>query len=251
MAISTNIITVMDTITTTDRLDGAERTALLRLMTWLSPSFPVGAFSYSHGIEYAVEAGMVGDVSTLTGWVETILARGAGRVDAALFCRAYRFVAMRDDAALADVVVRADAMRGSAETARESAAQGEAFLLAMREVWPEPRLDGLAALAAADRRPVAYAVAVAAAAAVHNVPRDPALAAFMHAMAANLVSAGVRLVPLGQTDGQRAIAELEPVILATVAEVTARPFDDVGTAAPVVDWASMRHETQYTRLFRS
>lgn len=242
----------MDTITHTDRMAGTDDgTALLRLMTWLSPSFPIGAFSYSHGIEYAVEAELVHDATSLADWVATIVARGAGRLDAALFCRAHRAVAGADTAMLADTIARADAMRGTAETARESAAQGDAFLATARTVWPEPRLDNLADLATTDRRPVAYAVAVAAVAAAHGIALRPALTAFVHATAANLVSAGVRLVPLGQTDGQRALAALEPVILATVAGVEVRPFADIGTAAPVVDWASMRHETQYTRLFRS
>lgn len=251
----TRMGTGMDTITGIDGTTGGgvdtDGAALLRLLTWLSPSFPVGAFSYSHGTEYAVEAGLVHDRASLTDWVATIVARGAGRIDAALFRRAHRAVATGDAADLAETLARADALRGTAELARESAAQGEAFLGTARTVWPEPRLDALAALAAADRRPVAYAVAVAAVAAAHHVALAPALTAFVHATAANLVSAGVRLVPLGQTDGQRTLAALQPVILATVAEVQVRPFADIGTAAPVVDWASMRHETQYTRLFRS
>jgi urease accessory protein len=252
----TRIITAtsMDTITPIDTHQaaaGGGDAALLRLLTWLSPSFPVGAFSYSHGIEYAVEAGLVPDVTALTAWVSTIVARGAGRIDAALFCRAYQAMQAGDDADLAETLARADAMRGTSEMARESAAQGDAFLLTVRAVWPDPRLEALAQTAAADRRPVAYAIAVGAVAAVHDVPLAPALAAFVHATAANLVSAGVRLVPLGQTDGQRALAALEPVILATIADVQSRPFAEIGTAAPVVDWASMRHETQYTRLFRS
>ena len=248
---------VMDTITGTDggiadATGGADDgIALMRLLTWLSPSFPVGAFSYSHGIEYAVEAGLVHDRETLTDWVKTIVARGAGRLDSAMFCRAHRAALIDDRSELADTLAWADALRGTAELARESAAQGEAFLLTARVVWPDLRLEALAEQAEGDRRPVAYAVAVAVVAAVHGIALVPALTAFVHATAANLVSAGVRLVPLGQTDGQRALAALEPVILAVVADVQTRDFADIGSAAPVVDWASMRHETQYTRLFRS
>jgi urease accessory protein len=246
--------TAMDTITRTDAAAGdavSGGQALLRLMTWLSPSFPVGAFSYSHGIEYAVEAGLVRDAGTLADWVGAIVSRGAGRLDAALFCRAWRAVVDDDRDELAETVVWADALRGTAETARESAAQGDAFLLAARTVWPAPQLDALAHCAENDGRPVAYAVAVAAVAATHRIALEPALAAFVHAAAANLVSAGVRLVPLGQTDGLHTLAALEPVILALVDDVPSRPFEEIGTAVPVVDWASMQHETQYTRLFRS
>lgn len=229
---------------------GANR-ALLRLITWLSPSFPVGAFSYSHGIEYAVEAELVTDAESLAGWVGAVLARGAGKLDGAFFRLAHEAMRTGEDTALYDAVIRADAMRGTSEMARESAAQGTAFLETLRRVWPNARLDALARFATDEKRPVAYAVAVGAAAAVHDIPMRPALAAFLHAAAANLVSAGVRLVPLGQTDGQRVLAALEPVILEAVEATLSRPFDDIGIASPVIDWASMQHETQYTRLFRS
>lgn len=243
----------MDTITRTEAPAVANRAdaSLLRLMTWLSPSFPVGAFSYSHGLEYAVEAELVDDRSSLEAWVASVIARGAGRLDGDFFVLAHEAMRTGDLACLGKILARADAMRGTAETARESAAQGEAFLATARTVWPDARLDTLAQIAADDRRPVAYAVAVAAVAAAHDIKLQPALNAFLHAMAANLVSAGVRLVPLGQTDGQRVLAALEVVILDTAANILARQPEDIGTAVPVIDWASMQHETQYTRLFRS
>ena len=99
--------------------------------------------------------------------------------------------------------------------------------------------------------PLAYPIAVGVAAAGHGIAVEPALAAFLQAVAANLVSAGVRLIPLGQTDGQRVLAALEPVIAATAARALACPLDEAGSAAFRADLASMRHETQYTRLFRS
>ena len=224
--------------------------ALYRLLTWLSPGFPVGAYSYSHGLEYAVEAGLVGDRETLTGWIGTILAHGTGRTDAGVFCAAHA-AAWDDDAArLRDVATYAAALRGTAELALESEAQGQAFMAAVERAWATPRLAAWRRRLGAEQ-PVVYAVAVAITAAAHEVRLPDALAAFLHAAAANLVSAGVRLVPLGQTDGQIAIAGLEPVVEAAVAAAQARPFDDVGAATPMVDWTSMRHEVQYTRLFRS
>ena len=98
---------------------------------------------------------------------------------------------------------------------------------------------------------MAYPVAVAITAAGHGVPLAPALHGFLHAGAANLISAGVRLIPLGQTDGQRVLAALEPVLAATAEQAMATTLDDIGSAAFRADLASMRHETQYTRLFRS
>ena len=221
---------------------------LFRLMTWLSPAYPIGAFSYSHGIEYAVEAGLVTDAARLRDYVARAVVAGAGRSDAALFVAAWRAALAEDEGRLDDIADRAAAWRGSAETALESAAQGAAFLAATRAAWPHPALDALAL-----RRPhaVALPVAVAIACAVHGIALAPAAAAYLHAFVANLVSAGVRLVPLGQTAGQRVIASLESVIAAAAAAAQATPLDETGTAAPFIDWCSMRHETQYTRLYRS
>ena len=99
--------------------------------------------------------------------------------------------------------------------------------------------------------PVAYPVAVGVAAAGHGIAARSALNAYLHAVIANFVSAGVRLIPLGQTDGQRLLAALEPIVAATAARALTTKLDDVGSAAFRADIASMRHETQYTRLFRS
>ncbi|HZB93503.1 MAG TPA: urease accessory UreF family protein [Stellaceae bacterium] len=222
--------------------------ALYRLMTWLSPSYPLGAFSYSHGLEYAVEAGLMAGRDALFEFVATAVSAGAGRSDGALLAAAWRAAAAGDGVALDEVAELAFAWRGTAETALESRAQGAAFLATTRAAWPHPRLD---ALALRHRGELALPVAVGAAAAAHEVPLAPALTAYLHCFAGGLVSAGVRLIPLGQSDGQRVIAALEGVIAATAEAVLATPLDEIGTAAFVIERCSMRHETQYTRLFRS
>lgn len=220
--------------------------ALYRLLTWLSPGYPLGAFSYSHGLEFAVESGLVTDRTSLGDWVGTVLLQGTGRSDGALLAAAWRAADAPD--ALDEIADLAAAWRGTAEMALESAAQGAAFLATTRAAWPHPRLEAMAKR----RGPsVSLPVAVGVACAAHGVPLAPALTAFLHGFAANLISAGVRLIPLGQTDGQRLIAELEPAIDAATRYALNTPLDEVGTAAPLVDWCSMRHETQYTRLFRS
>lgn len=231
------------TIMSTDIADAA----LYRLLTWLSPAYPLGAFSYSHGLEFAVESGLVAGRASLGDWVRTILLQGAGRSDGPLLAAAW-CAADGPDAALDDIGDLAAAWRGTAEMALENAAQGAAFLATTRAAWPHPRLDALAKRRGTS---VALPVAVGVACAAHGVPLAPALTAYLHGFAANLVSAGVRLIPLGQTDGQRLIAELEPAIDAAARHALTTPLDEVGTAAPLVDWCSMRHETQYTRLFRS
>jgi urease accessory protein len=222
--------------------------ALYRLMTWLSPSYPLGAFSYSHGLEYAVETGLVRDRGALCGFVATAVSAGAGRSDGALLAAAWRATKAGDRAALDEVAELASAWRGTAETALESRAQGAAFLVTTRNAWPHPLLD---ALALRHRGEVALPVAVGVAAAAHEVPLAETLTAYLHSFTGTLVSAGVRLIPLGQSDGQRVIAALEPVIADAARVVLATPLEEIGTAAPVIDRCSMRHETQYTRLFRS
>jgi len=225
--------------------------ALYRLMTWLSPGFPVGGYTYSHGIEYAVEAGLVGDRESLSRWIAGILLYGSGRVDGVFVGAAWSAVTAGNADALAWVAERAEVFRGTAETAVESLAQGKAFLDAVRSAWPHPGLDDwIRELELIGRSPT-YPVAVGVAAALAGVPRRPAVTGYLHGFAANLVSAGVRLVPLGQSDGLRAISALEESVGAAADRALEGDLDDIGTATFMVDWTSMQHETQYTRLFRS
>lgn len=226
--------------------------ALIRLlMTWLSPGFPVGAYSYSHGIEHAAEAGLVVDRAALADWIETIIRFGAGRNDA-IFLVATMAAVRRDDAeALVRVAGRADAFRSTAELALESRAQGEAFMGAVQAAWPHPQLSALASRLKAEGVSSVYPVAVGMAVGSFGVKPSLAVAAYLQAFAGNLVSAGVRLIPLGQTDGLRVLASLEPAVHAVAEDALAASVDDLGSATVMVDWTSARHETQYTRLFRS
>ncbi len=232
--------------------------ALYRLLAWSSPGYPTGAFSYSHGLEWAVETGDVANLQGLLDYVTAVLERGGGWVDAVLFAHAWRSVASSHEtgpsasnAELDALAQLAGAFRGSSETALESRQQGGAFLDVTRKAWPHPTLDAFAARQAATGTPVAHCIAVAIACAVHEVALTPALHAYIHAVAANLVSAGARLIPLGQTQAQIAIARLSPIISSIVERALTTSLDDLGTAAPAIELCSLRHETQYTRLFRS
>ncbi|HWL80865.1 MAG TPA: urease accessory UreF family protein [Roseomonas sp.] len=221
---------------------------LQRLLTWLSPAYPVGAYTYSHGLEMAVEDGAVCDRATLVAYLGAVLDSGAGRIDGALLAAAFRAAEAQDAAKLDEIADLAAAWRGTAETALETMAQGSAFLKVTNAAWPDARL---AAFTGRHGGAVAHPVAFGAAAAWHGVPLRPALFGFLSAFAANLISAGVRLVPLGQTDGQIATATLLAALeTATEAGLDA-DLNTLGTATPMLDLFSMRHETQYTRLFRS
>jgi urease accessory protein len=222
--------------------------ALYRLMTWMSPAYPVGAFSYSGGLEWAVEAGDIRDAESLTGWLTAMIRYGSVSCDAAIFSHAHRAAACGNDHALAVIAELAAALAGSKERFLETTVQGQAFLQITAAAWATPLLDRLVA---AWDGPLAYPVVVAATCAGHGIALVPALHAFLHGVASNLVSAGVRLIPLGQTDGQRVLAALEAPIAQTAQQALATALDDIGSATLRADIAGMRHETQYTRLFRS
>jgi urease accessory protein len=227
------------------KLDAA---ALYRLMGWLSPAYPIGAFSYSSGIEWAVEAGDITDAATLRQWLAVMIADGGGFCDAVFLAHAYRAAANCDDAALRAVAELAAAFAPSKERHLETTAQGRAFLDTTRAAWPTP---ALARLLAIRDEAVALPVAVTVAGAGHGIALGGVLHGYLQAFATNLVSAGVRLIPLGQTDGQRVLAALEPVVRTTAERALAASLDDVGSASFRADLASIRHETQYARLFRS
>lgn len=212
---------------------------LLRLLTWLSPAFPTGAFGFSHGLETAIRDGAVDDTRSLTAWLAGLIEHGSAWSDAVLLKAAWTASTAEDHAALDDVAELAEALCPSLERRRETMAQGEAFLTAVAAWSPPPIV----------RAP--YPVALGAAAGAAGLPLEPALAAWLHAFASNLVSVAVRAVPLGQSDALQVIAALEPVIVRTANRAAASTLDDLGSASVVSDIASMRHETLDGRLFGS
>ena len=230
--------------------------AQFQLLAWCSPAYPTGAFSYSHGMEWAVERGTVTAPAQLLDFIGAVLERGGGWVDAVLFAHAGRAAGQppviwehRARAQLRELAELAGAFRATSETALESRQQGGAFLDVTLKAWPHPRLAQFAADLRG--RPIAQSVAVAVACAAHGIELSTALQAFVQVIAANLVSAGARLIPLGQTDAQIAIARLAPLVAATAERALTAALDDLGTATPALELCSMHHETQYTRLFRS
>jgi urease accessory protein len=237
--------TDMSMDTTAAEVDGGSP---LPLLIWLSPGFPVGAFAYSHGLEWAVEAGDVVDAPTLEAWLADLLEFGAPRADALLFSAAFRAARAADWPALDEANALGVALGASAERRLETTAQGAAFVAAARAAWdcePLRRLDQ-----APDRR-FAYPIVVAAAASGHGMPLDASLEAFALAQIASLVSAALRLGVIGQSDGQKILAALLPSIRALARAAKGAGLADLGGAAFRSDIAAMRHETQYSRLFRS
>ena len=245
---------------------------LYRLLAWLSPNFPIGAFSYSHGLEAAAASGTVHDAASLQGWIATVVAQGCGRIDADILVAAYRAAEGGDSAAFDAANQIGLAFRATAELALEATQQGEAFLATCRAAWPEPFLEEWAA--SRERRisnpppqaptltlprmrgretpeGVCHAAVFGAVAARAGIALADALIGYLEAFAANLVSAGLRLGIIGQTDGQRILAALEPVVAHAARAAMTREAADFGAASFAADLASMAHESQHVRLFRS
>ena len=229
----TGIITIM--------IDQPSGIALLRLMAWLSPAFPVGGFSYSHGLERAVHDGLVADSGSLAAWLETLVEMGSGWNDAVLFTEAWRRA--RDGGDLAEITDLAEALAGSHERHTETMLQGDAFLKAA-SAWSNPVLGRLPA-------ECAYCVAVGAVAGGNGIALQDALSAFLQAFFSNLVQAAIRLGVVGQSGATALLAGFEPLALATAARAAGSAADDLGGCAFVSDVMAMKHETQYSRLFRS
>jgi len=216
--------------------------ALVRLQSLMSPSFPVGGFSYSHGLESAVEAGRVEDGHSLREWLAALVSFGSGWNDAVLLAEAWQLSRANGD--LVDLAELATALAGSLERHTETTLQGAAFIAAAKSGWPSPALDGLP-------DPCPYPVAVGAVAGAHGLPIEATLAAFLQAFAANLAQAAIRLGIVGQNAVVAAIAGLEPAIVETAARAAGSGLDDLGSATVLSDIMAMLHETKYSRLFRS
>ncbi len=207
---------------------------LLTLVQWLSPAFPVGSFAYSHGLEWAIAAGEVASADMARDWIATILAEGSGRTDAILLCAALDPAS--DPIALGAL---AEALAASRERWIETMEQGRALALTV------------SALTGRDILPLPYPVALGLAAQGLGEAPEQVAALYLHAFATTLMLAAVRFVPLGQTEGQRMLAELQPLIRRLAAESTSAGIDDIGSGAIRGDLAAMRHETMDARIFRT
>jgi urease accessory protein len=220
------------------------------LQTWFSPSFPVGGFAYSQGLESAAEAGLVSGETALLGWISDLFRFGSISNDLILAACAWRAVIARNWPELSAVADFAIALQPSAERHLEAVTQGRSFLDAICAAWPCPAL--IEALDhRGDQTPFAYSAAAGLVSAAHGLPLAPTLEALALAFASNQVSAGIRLGAIGQTAGQRIIAALLPVISEGALRATIATLDDIASASFSADLFTLEHETQYTRLFRT
>lgn len=220
----------------------------LPLMIWISPAFPVGAFAFSHGLEWAVETGDVHDLSSACDWLGDILQYGSGRSDSVVVKLAYQAAQDDDETALKTLSELVAAMQPGVERRLETLVQGQAFATAIKSAWSNNRFERLSGCCNPD---LPYPVAFGLTCACHDIPLAETLRAYGLAFVSNLVSALIRLGPLGQTGGQKTMARLLPIIETVAQQAGEAEWHELGSAAFYSDLSSMRHETQYTRLFRS
>lgn len=249
----------MTILTVTHMTEIVSPAALYRLLAFLSPAFPIGAFTYSHGLEQVIEDGGVANAAELRVWLEAVLKYGAGRSDAILVKEAMCAAERGDEVTVRSLIDLGLALQPSRERHLETSAQGTAFIDAVRKAWRPP-----GGSAAADLFQCLtetnnsdgygswpYPVAVGVTAAAWGLPNEATGIGFLQAFSANVISVAVRAVPLGQSDGQRVLAAIEPVVSSVAERAQTLDLEDLGTCTFLADIASMKHETQYTRLFRS
>ncbi len=209
---------------------------ILTLSQWLSPAYPVGGFAYSHGLEWAIECGSVTDASDTQEWIADVIQHGSGRNDCVFLASAYS-AKTGEDLTAADQTARA--FCASSERLLETRLLGEAFCGVTADVW------------AMEIESLTYPVAVGYAAQRQGLPLPLTAQMFLHAFMSNLVACATRLVPLGQTEGQRMIRDLTPICQKVARTALDAGLDDLGSTTFLSDIASMKHETQYSRMFRT
>lgn len=220
--------------------------AALRLLQLASPALPVGAYSYSEGLEYAVESGAIRDAAALRVWLEDALASGGARLEAAVLTRVFNARAGRDGQSVDRWNTWLTAARESEELRAQNLEMGRSLLKLLAELQP-PLPDAERILA----RPCNFAVAFAVAAVHWGIARDAAVAAYLQTWVANLIGAGVKLIPLGQTAGQQLLWDMQASIDRAAREALAMEDEDLAVSNWGQALACMQHETQYSRLFRS
>ena len=209
---------------------------LLQLMAFMSPAFPVGSFAYSHGLEWAIDDGKVKSDVDVREWIKALLIHGSGWNDAVLFSASYD----ASDEVRMEIDELALALAASRERALETSDLGQSFAKAVTIL-----------LAGQSMNFQTYPVGVAAACQKTCIDKRSGLLAYLQAFTNNLIAVAVRLIPLGQTKGLEIMRDVMPVIATTVDWALKAKLADLGSSTLLSDISAMRHETQYSRVFRS
>ncbi|MGH1576446.1 urease accessory protein UreF [Planktotalea sp.] len=209
---------------------------ILTLAQWFSPGFPIGSFAYSHGLEWAIECGDVSDATSARAWILTALEHGSGRNDCIFLSAAFNAEKPEN---ILEIDATCRAFAASRERMKESDLQGAAFCKVVSAIW-KSEIEGLC-----------YPIAVGRGARLQGLPLELTAQMYLHSMLSNLVAVAMRIVPLGQTEGQSIIHDLTPKMALIAKSACTASLDDVASSAFLSDIAAMKHETQYSRIFRT
>ncbi len=219
---------------------------LLSILQLASPTLPVGAYSYSEGLEMLVENGTIANQIHLKHWLEAELLYGAIRLEAAVMVRSQQAAKMGDVESLCRWNLWLSAARETEELRASSWQMGRSLIQLLGKLEPQ-----IVPIVNAVGNPGNYAIAFGIAGAHWQISIKAALLGYLHSWASNLITAGVKLIPLGQTAGQQLLLDLQPLLIAAALEILALEDDQLACCTWGLSLASMQHETQYTRLFRS
>lgn len=220
--------------------------ALLRTLHLASPTLPIGAYSYSQGMEAAIDAGIIADEAGALAWIRTALASAAGRLEAPVFLRLFDAWRAEDPDTALEWSRFYLAARDTAEFRAETLQMGYSLARLAQSLAPERA--GELMLETPD---LPFPAAFAAACVLLDVPREAALAAMLFSTAENQVLAAMKAIPLGQAAGQRMLFALHEDVLACATAAAVMEDEAIGNWAPGLSQLSMRHETQHSRIFRS
>ena len=218
----------------------------LAILQLASPALPVGAYGYSEGLEMLVENGTITNIENLQDWLKSELIYGSIRLDAAIMVRGFYAIQSGDMQALKRWNLWLSAARDTEELRAASWQMGRSLMQLLGKLEPD-----ILPVVNAVGYPGNYAIAFAIACAHWDINIQAALLAYLHSWANNLITAGIKIIPLGQTAGQELLLSLQPLLITTVGEILTMADDDLGCCNWGLSLASMQHETQYTRLFRS
>jgi len=225
-----------------------------QVLSWFSSSYPIGSFNYSHGIEYAIDSGLVSDKDTLQEWISGIVQFGSARLDAILFKKTYDiFTESETNDGLEEIILLSNSLKASIELWKESTMQGDAAIRTLLATYNNlcnvKRLKDV--LERLNKYPV-ISVVLGASCADYKIPICQALTGYLHSFINNLIASGIKLIPLGQIAGQNIMVSLEEDVQSTVLQIIKSESNKIiGSASPMVDWTSVNHQTQYSRLFQS
>ena len=214
---------------------------ILKLLTWNNQSFPIGSYCFSSGLEFAVESKLIQSGKDLQYWLNDLLKYGSLYSDALILLEAWKLASKKENNKINDLNNFAVSLNQSNEKYIENYEQGKSFIKITEDAWNHKYIS----------KKLVYPIAYAVAAVQENINMEDVLICYLHSSLCNLLAAGIKLIPLGQTEGQKIQIALNTYIEEEYKNILKKNFNDIGNCGWVNDIISMKHENQFTRTFRT